>query len=78
MHVAKENFLVSVSSPLEVVLVKHIKNLSRDSPGTGVQAHINTLRSRGFEPDRVLVDPHKSLVALQGAFPGVVINRVAD
>jgi len=76
MHVAKENFLVSMSSLLEVMLVKHVKNLSRDSLGTGVQSHINTLGSRGFKPDRVLVDPHKSLVALQGAFPGVVIDPV--
>jgi hypothetical protein len=42
--------------------------------GAGVQAHINTLRSRGFEPGRILVDPFKSLMALQGAFPGVEID----
>jgi len=74
MHVAGEKFLISVSSPLEVLLVKHLNGLSRDSLGTGVQAHINTLRSRGFEPKRVMVDPHKSLVALQGAYPGVEID----
>jgi hypothetical protein len=76
MHVCGEKFLVSISSPLEVLLVKHVKNLSTDSLGVALQAHINTLRSRGFEPERILVDPHKSLMALQGAYPGVHIDPV--
>jgi hypothetical protein len=76
MHVCGEKFLVSVSSPLEVLLVKPVKSQSKDCLGTALQAHINTLRSRGFEPERVLVDPHKSLVALQGAYPGVHIDPV--
>jgi hypothetical protein len=74
MHVAGNKFLVSISSPLEVLLVKHISNQSVGTLGTGVQSHINTLRSRGFEPKRIMVDPHKSLVSLQGAFPGVEID----
>jgi hypothetical protein len=74
MHVVGEKFLVSVSSPLEVLLTKHLANLSLVSLGAGVQAHINTLRSRGFEPKRIIVNPHKSLVGLQGAFPGVEID----
>jgi len=74
MHVCGAKFLVSVSSPLEILMVKHLQNLSKDSLGAGVQAHINTLRSRGFEPERVLVDPFKSLMSLQGAYPGVDID----
>jgi hypothetical protein len=74
MHVAGEMFLVSVSSPLEIILVKHIASLSAASLGAGVQSHINTLRSRGFEPIRVMIDPHKSLVALQEASLGVEID----
>ncbi len=74
MHVCGERFLVSISSPLEILLVKPIKNQTRDCLGAALQAHINTLRSRGFEPDCVMVDPHKSLMALQGAHPGVHIN----
>jgi hypothetical protein len=74
MHVTGEKFLVSVSSPLEILLVKHVASLSVASLGAGVQSHINTLRSRGFEPIRVMIDPHKSLVALQEAFPGVEID----
>jgi hypothetical protein len=74
MHVCGERFLVSVSSPLEVLMVKGVTNLSVQALGTGVQSHVNTLRSRGFEPERIFVDPHKSLVALQGAFPGIEID----
>jgi hypothetical protein len=74
MHVCGIKFLVSVSSPLEVLLVKHLQSLSRESLGAGVQAHINMLCSRGFEPERVMVDPHKSLMSLQGAYPGVEID----
>jgi hypothetical protein len=55
-------------------MVKHLQSESKQCLGTGVQANINTLRSRGFEPERVLVDPHRSLVALQGKFPGVEID----
>ena len=74
MHVVGEKFLVSVSSPLEVLLTKHLASLSLVSLGAGVQSHINTLCSRGFEPKRIMVDPHKCLVGLQAAFPGVEID----
>jgi len=52
MHVASDKFLVSVSSPLELLI----------------------LRSRVFEPTKFYVDPHKSLSALKGAFPGIEID----
>jgi hypothetical protein len=74
MHICGVKFLVSVSSPLEILLVKHLSSLLKDSFGAGVQAHINMLHSRGFEPACILVDPFKSLMALQGAFPGVEID----
>jgi hypothetical protein len=35
---------------------------------------INLLRSRGFDTNLVIVDPQKSLMALEGSFPGVEIN----
>jgi len=74
MLVCGEKFLVSVSSLLEVLIVKQLQSKSKQCLGTGVQAHINTRRTRGFEPERVLVDPHRSLAALQGEIPGVVID----
>jgi hypothetical protein len=48
MHVVGDKFIVSVSSPLEVLLTKHLANLSLVSLGAGVQSHINTLRPSVF------------------------------
>jgi hypothetical protein len=65
MYVASEKFLVSVSSPLELTMVCHVKDLSKESLGKGIQSHISTLRSRGFEPTKFYVDPYKSLTSLK-------------
>ena len=43
MHVCGEKFLVSVSSPLEILMVKGVTNLSVQALGTGVQSHVKTL-----------------------------------
>jgi hypothetical protein len=48
MHIASEKFLISVSSPLELLMTYHVKDLSKDSLGKGIQSHVSTLRSRGF------------------------------
>jgi hypothetical protein len=74
MHLLDQKFIISVSSPLELVLICHVKSFQVDDLGTGVQTHLNTLRSRGFEPNRIHVDHHKSLVALQTSFPGVEVD----
>jgi len=74
MHIADQNFLISVRSLLELVLACHLKSLSRNDVGTGVQKHINILHSRGYEPKRIMVDLHKTLVSLQNAYPGTVIE----
>ena len=74
MQAAGQKLLVSVSKPLGLLLVQPLQSLSRDSLGKGLQAHLNTLRSRGFDARRVYVDPHKTLVSLQGQYPGVEID----
>jgi len=74
MHVAGERFLISISAPLGLLLVCHLQSLTTQELGHGLQKHLNTLRSRGFDAKRVSVDPHKSLEGLQGAFPGVDID----
>jgi hypothetical protein len=40
MHVAKEKFLVSISSPLELLLVYHIKIQSAQELGHALQQHV--------------------------------------
>jgi hypothetical protein len=74
MTAAGEKFLVSLSSPLELLLNFHLKSQSKEALRAGLHEHINTLRSRGFEPNRIMVDPFKSLVAVQNAFPGIEVD----
>jgi hypothetical protein len=74
MHTGNEKLLVTISKPLGLTLVQPVTSLSKDALGKALEGHINTLRSRGFDTRRVYVDPHKSLHALQGSFPGVEID----
>jgi Arginine methyltransferase-interacting protein, contains RING Zn-finger len=74
MHINGENFLVSVASPLELTMATHLTSQSKPKLGEGLQAHINLLRSFGFDVRMVTVDPQKGLLALRGSFPGVEIN----
>lgn len=68
MNVGNEKYLVSLSSPLELTIACKLNSLSKADLGTGVQQHINMLRSRGFEPKWIMVDPQKLLSSLVGAF----------
>jgi hypothetical protein len=74
MHVARERFLISISAPLGLLLVCHLQSLTTHELGQGLQKHLNTLRSRGFDAKKVSVDPYKSFEGLQGVFPGVAID----
>jgi hypothetical protein len=74
MYVASEKFVVSISSPLELTMVYHVKDLSKEALGKGIQSHISTLRNRGFEPTKFCIDPHKTLTSLKGAFPGIEVD----
>jgi hypothetical protein len=74
MHVGPYKSLVSVSKPLGLTLIDTLTSQTKTELGRGLQAHINTLRSKGFEPTTVYVDPQKGLTALQGSFPGVEID----
>ncbi len=48
MYVAGDKFLVSISKPLGLLLVKPLSSLAVQEVGSVLQQHINTLRSRGF------------------------------
>ena len=74
IYVAGQKLLVSVSRPLALTLVQPVPSLTKEMLGKALQAHINTLRSRGFEPRRICVNPHKPLQSLRGSFPGTDID----
>jgi len=74
MSAAGEKFLVSISSPLELTLVYHIKSQSSEDLGNAIQAPVSTLCSRGFEPKTIFVDPHRTNLSLENAYPGIAID----
>jgi hypothetical protein len=74
MHMNEEMFLVSIASPLELVITSHTVSQSKGKLGEGLQSHINLLRSFGFDVSLISVDPLKALAGLKGSFPGVEID----
>jgi hypothetical protein len=74
MHTAGYKSLVSVCKPLGLTLIDTLKSLSKNELGRSLQAHVNTLRSKGFDPTHVYADPQRGFGALQGSFPGVSID----
>jgi len=74
MHVGTYKSLVSVSKPLGLTLIDTVKTTTKAELGRSLQSHINTLRSRAFEPSVVYVDPQRGLEKLQGSFPGTEID----
>ena len=75
MHVATEKFFISVSSPLELMIVSHLAgSLPKTICGKAMQAQLELLRSRSFEPEQVHVDQQHALAALKGSYPGTKID----
>jgi len=66
--------MVSVNKPLGLTLIDSLSSLTKNELGRSLQSHINTLRSRGFEPTHIYVDLLRGLEALQGSFPGVEVD----
>ena len=61
-------------SPLELVVILWLKNLKREELCQALQAQFQLLRSRGFEPELVMVNPQKALAALERAYLGKEID----
>jgi hypothetical protein len=75
MHINGETCLISVASPLELTIASsHLVNQGKPKLGEALQAHLNLLRSFGFDARMVIVDPQKGLINLKGSIPGVEIN----
>jgi len=74
MHVAGAKFVISLASPLQILLVIPTPSPSRLALGRALQEHINLIRMFGFDARIVFVDPFKSLVGLRGSIPGVEVQ----
>jgi hypothetical protein len=53
--------------------VTPLKSLAMEDLGSGVQSHISTLQTRGFNLVKLMVDPHKTLALLETSFPGIEV-----
>jgi hypothetical protein len=74
MEVDGKKFLVTVSDPLQLTLQTAVENVSKQALGMGLQGHLMTLRSWGFEPTIVYADPHSTFRSMQQDFPGVEVD----
>jgi hypothetical protein len=74
MKVREQKYLISVADPLQLTIVAKVDRETTEQLGQALQAHISILRSRGFFPARVHMDPQPALAALVGQFPGVEID----
>jgi len=74
MHVAGRKFLVSMMSPLQIVLAVPITVMRREALGKSLQSHVDLVRMFGFDVRIIFVDPFKALAGLRGSIPGVEIQ----
>jgi hypothetical protein len=74
MHIDTKKFLVSVADPLNLTLQSVIAGESRQELGMALQGQLAVLRSKGFIPSIVYVDPQSAFKAMTRDFPGVEID----
>jgi hypothetical protein len=74
MHIDQNSFFVTVSEPMQLVMVNSIKSEDAESLGEALQDQLNLLRECDFKPEIVYIDPASGLMSLRSQFPGVVID----
>jgi hypothetical protein len=74
MHIDNQRFLVTVCDPLQLTLQVCVERESQNVLGPALQGQLDLLRSKGFMPVRVYVDPQSALKTLATKFEGVSID----
>ena len=74
MYAGGKKFLISIASPLELIITVPVLTLGILTLGNALQSHLDLIRMFGFEAKLVRVDPLKALAALRGKFPGTEID----
>jgi hypothetical protein len=74
MHLDGHKFLVTLVEPLQLTLQTLLKNEMVNQLGLGLQGQLSLLRSRGFQPTVVYVDPQTGFQAIKNLFPGALID----
>jgi hypothetical protein len=74
MHLDGHKFLVLLVKPLQLTLQTVLKNETADQLGLGLQGQLSLLRSIGFQPTTVYVDPQTDFQTIKNLFLGVLID----
>ena len=74
MHVDGVKFLVTVCEPLQLTMQCKIERETQGVLGPALQGQLELLRSRGFIPTMVYMDPQSAFRSLTTQYPGVVID----
>jgi hypothetical protein len=64
MHLEGHKFLISLVEPLQLTLQKLLKNETADQLGLGLQGQLSLLRTKGFQPTVVYIDPQLGFVRI--------------
>ena len=76
MHLDGQLFLVTIFKPLQLVLQCAIERETALVLGSALQSQLELLRSRGFVPVRVYMDPQSAFRTLMTKFENVVIKII--
>lgn len=74
MYAGNQNFVACLTKPLDLMTLVHVKSLKTAELGDAVQSQVDTIRSRGFLPQVVYLDPQPGFVPLQGQITGVEVD----
>jgi hypothetical protein len=74
MHVNGQHFLVTVCEPLQLTIQVAIERELQGVLGPALQGQLELLRSKGFQPVRVYVDPQSALKSLATKYENVEID----
>jgi hypothetical protein len=74
MHIDTKKFLVSATEPLNLTLQSEVENEGKLALGMALQGQLAVLRSKGYVPEIVYMDPQSSFWSMTQDFPGVEID----
>ena len=72
--IREQRFLMTLAEPLGLVLTTHAERKTTEELGLALHGQINVVRSRGFKPQVVYMDPQPALKALQHQMTGVEVD----
>ncbi len=74
MHVDGQRFLVTVCEPLQLTVQVAVQRESQATIGPALQGQLELLRSKGFQPVRVYIDPQSALRSMATKFENIEID----